>query len=259
MIKFLCGLLFFVSLSIAAEGDKVCSYLGDRQAYPSVLLDGVGVCFVYVETKPEYEGQLSKDPDGISAYSGLSSGKISIVYEFLYAGTEGRIENAFVLSAGSDSENMLFVIHSIEKPRSWDPVSDIYDVSVMVVRNGNLVRDEKLSRFFDMGGDFVDAQGRPTYIYPYKDRTSVETVVRSSLFKALRYSSSVEGTVREKSFFYGGEAEPSQHDRRKNYLIKDDKVTVDDSTGGWCRVTYAAKAIPITMWMQCKAITFSEE
>lgn len=150
------------------------------------------------------------------------------------------------------------MIHSIETPRSWDTVSDIYDVSAFRLQDGGLARDQKLSRFFGMGGDFADSQGVFTYKYPYKDKVSIDEAVRSPLFHAVYFSKAIDGVIKEKTFLYDGDSEPGLQNRKKMYLIKDDRVSVIDAMEGWCKVSYAGKAEPIIMWAQCKKINFSE-
>ena len=103
---------------------------------------------------------------------------------------------------------MLFVIHRMETPRSWDPVSDVYDVSVMRVEGDTLLMDQKRTRFFDLGGDTVDGQGRSMYIYPYKDKKSVEEAVGLPLLHNLMADRAIAGTIIEKTFLYGGGSEP---------------------------------------------------
>uniref|UniRef100_UPI00200C9B14 hypothetical protein n=1 Tax=Pseudomonas sp. MWU13-2100 TaxID=2935075 RepID=UPI00200C9B14 len=103
-----------------------------------------------------HEEKTSSDPDGVALYSVSKAEEPRLVYEFPYAWTKGKINDAFLLSEEGGHDKMLFVIHSIWTPRSWDPVSDVYDVSVIRLQDGALIRDQKLSRFFGMGGDLVD-------------------------------------------------------------------------------------------------------
>jgi hypothetical protein len=250
----LIGFLVFIFVRNAVGSESFCNKAGLGQAYPPKDISGGVVCFVYTRTDEQYDGDFSKSPDGISVFFFRKSEGAKLVYEFPYAGTRGKINDAFFIPVGKKYGEVLFVIHSIETPRSWDPVSDVYDVSVIRFQGEVPILDKRLSRFFDMGGDFVDAQGQPTYFYPYKDRTAVEAAVRSPLFDVVRTSSSVEGVVREKSFLYRGDSEPSF--KTGMYLIKGDKVKVEDSTGGRCKVTYAAKLKSITMWIDCKSIFF---
>ncbi len=200
---------------------------------------------------------MSRDPDEISLYSVISPEKPKLVHEFPYAGTEGAITDAFLLPVGERGEEMLFVIHRMETPRAWDPVSDIYDVSAIRLEGGNLLLDKKRTRFFDLGGDSVDEQGRSTYIYPYKDRKSVEEAVGSPLFHIIIAGKKITGTILEKTFLYEGGSEPIQQSPTKMYLIDGDRVLVTDSTAGWCKVSYQTKIKMITKWTQCKSISFS--
>ncbi|MEF9672782.1 hypothetical protein QNM99_12890 [Pseudomonas sp. PCH446] len=256
MIKLLSIVFFSSSIATALASNHTCSDIGLEQAYRPVEIEGITACFVYTETIPQYEGQLSRDPDGISIYSVSKVEEPKRVYEFLYAGTKGKINDVFSLPIEGAHKKLFFVLHSIKKPRPWETVSDIYEVSVIRLQDGALIHDQKLSRFFDWGGDFADAQGRPTYIYPYKDKEAVVEAVRSPLFRIAHLSTPVEGVIQEKSFLYNGDLEPSSRNKTKMYLIKGDRVTVKDVTAGWCKVLYAGKAKPITMWAQCKTINF---
>ena len=119
-----------------------------------------------------------------------------------------------------------------------------------------LIHDQTLSRFFNWGRDFANTQGRPTYLYPYKNKKAVEEVVRSPLFRVVHLSTPVEGVIRDKTFLYGSDSEPSMQSPKNRHLIKGDRVTVKDATPGWCKVLYAGKAKPITAWAQCKTINF---
>lgn len=236
-------------------GANQCSGIGLREAFSSIDVDRVNACLVYTKTDVQSEEQLSRESDGISIYSVVSSDTPRLVYEFPCAGTEGKVTDAFFLPVGG--EGMLFVIHRIEAPRSWDSVGDIYDVSVFRLEGDNLLLDKNFTRFFDLGGDSVDEQGRLTYIYPYKDKKSVEAVVGSPLFYSIIADKEITGTILEKTFLFDGGSEPIQQSKTKMYLIEGDRVLVTDSTAGWCKVSYEAKIKMITKWAQCKSINFS--
>ena len=256
MIKLI---IFFGYLlgSAAMASNEGCCATGLREAYSSMDVHGMKACFVYTKAGGQTEGQLSRDPDGISLYSVISSEKPKLVHEFPYAGTEGTITDTFLLPVGEGGEEMLFVIHRMETPRTWDPVSDIYDVSVIRLEGDDLLLDQKRTRFFDLGGDFVDEQGRSTYIYPYKDKRSVEEAVGSPLFHTIIADKKITGTILEKTFLYEGGSEPVQQSPTKMYLVDGDRVLVTDSTAGWCKVSYQAKVKIVDKWVQCKSISFS--
>lgn len=258
-VKEMIELIIFFSYlvgSTAIASNEGCSGIGLRDAYNSMDVHGVKACFVYTKADVETEGQLSRDPDEISLYSVISSENPKLVYEFPYAGTEGKITDAFFLPVDGRDEKLLFVIHRMETPRAWDPVSDIYDVSVIGLEGDTLHLDKKLTRFFDLGGDSIVEQGRSTYIYPYKDKESVEEAVRSPLFHSIIADKEITGTILEKTFLYDGGSEPVQQSPTKMYLIAGDRVLVTDSIAGWCKVIYQAKVKPITKWTQCKSINF---
>lgn len=251
MIKILFSILF-ISFTAAVAGEQRCDSVGTGEAYRSIAMQEVVVCFVYAKASDLEKGQLSASPSGMYIYSISKLGKLALVHELPYAGTKGKINDAFLYHV--DGVEALFVIHSIETPRSWDPVSDVYDVTVIKLQDGALAQDPKLSRFFGMGGDFVDSHGRLTYIYPYKDRAAIEQAIRSPEFQVAASTLPVKGVIKEKTFLYEGESEPAMQSNM--YLVSGDQVTVKDSLAGWCKVLYAAKAKPITKWMQCKMIFF---
>lgn len=68
-----------------------CSVIGLKEAFPPVMKEGVKLCFLYTETPPDYEGQKSKNPDGIAVYSVAAEATPTLVYEFPYAGTIGEL------------------------------------------------------------------------------------------------------------------------------------------------------------------------
>jgi hypothetical protein len=259
MIKVICvAVIFFGVLEVAIASGDECGGIGLLQAHKSTVLHGSSVCFVYSKTSSQDGLKLSRDPDEISLYAISESERPELLYEFPYAGTQGKINDVFFLAIEGAAEEMLFVIHSMQSPKSWDTKSDIYDVSVIRHQGGILIRDQKLSRFFDLGGDLVDTQGKSTYLYPYKDKKSVEGAVRSALFRAINSSTKIMGTVQEKTFLYAGDSEPALQDPKKAYLIKGDQVTLADSMAGWCKILYQGKAKLITRWAQCKSIVLAE-
>jgi hypothetical protein len=245
--------------SVAIAGDEGCGSIGLRNAYRAMDMQGVKACFVYTKAEVQIEEQLSRDPDGISFYSITPSESPKLVFDFPYAGTEGKISDAFVLPVSGVSEKMLFVLHRMETPRAWDAVSDIYDVSVVRLGKDSWFLDKNYTRFFDLGGDLVDEQGRLTYTYPYKDRSSIEGAVRSPLFYALVEGKEIMGTILEKAVLFDGGSEPLQQSSTEIFLNDGERVLVKDSTAGWCKVFYQVKAKTDVKWVQCKSIGFSAD
>jgi hypothetical protein len=243
--------------STAIAGNVECSGIGLREAYSSLDIHGAKACFVYTMASTENEEKHSRDPNGISLYSVTLSNNPKLVYEFPYAGTKGEIAEAFFLPVAGVDEKTLFLIHRMEAPRSWDSVSDIYNVSVLRWEGEALLLDQKRTRFFDLGGDTVDEQGRLTFAYPYKDKKSVEAAISSPLFYTIIANKRITGTILEKTFLHDGDSEPLPQNSSKMYLIKGDRVLVEDSMAGWCRVSYQAKVKIIKKWAQCKSINFS--
>jgi hypothetical protein len=238
-------------------GANKCSGIGLREAYSSMGLDRANACIVYTKTDFQIEGEISREPDGISIYSVKSSEKPKLVYEFPYLDIEGVITDAFFLPVGEVGEELLFVVHRMKIPKASDLVSDIYDVSVFRLEADTLSLDKRLTRFFHMGGDEADRQGRITYAYPYKDKKSVEKAAGSPLFRAMLAGNVANGSIVEKAFLYDGGLEPLLQYVPQTYLVKGDKVLVEDSWGGWCKVSYQTKIKMITKWTQCKSISFT--
>lgn len=148
------------------------------------------------------------------------------------------------------------MIQSMEALSSWDIVDDAYSVSVINFDGENFVVELRLSRFFDMGGDSMDDQGKIKYIYPYKNKASVENAIRSPMFKSVETSTPVSAIVRKRTALYGGDLEPATWDVSQRYASKNDRVTLEDSMAGWCKVSYTAEIAPIRMWLICDAISF---
>lgn len=238
-------------------GSNRCDGVGLREAYKFVDAHGVKACLVYTQEGAQTEGVSSRGPDRISLYSAMSPDDLKFVYAFPYGGTEGKILDAFFLPVGGRDEELLFVMYRIESPKLWKSVSDIYGVSVFRREGDALLLDEKLTLFFDFRADTVDKQGRSTYVYPYKVKSSVEKAVGSPLFHAVIAKNKIAGSILEKTFLYDGGSEPLLQSLPKAYLIKGDSVLVEDAKSGWCRVSYQTKVEMITKWVQCKSISFS--
>jgi hypothetical protein len=229
----------FISVTAGAKADA-CVELGLEQAFPPIANNAVVACFVFKPVEVLHKGQISRDPDGLAVYSVTTSNAPVLVYEFPYAGTEGSIEAAFYQSVGN--ETVMLVIHRFDPPRSWDVVSDLYDVSVMRLEGGGFVYDKKLSRFFGLGGDLVDNKRKKTYTFPYKSKVSVKRAINSDLFKAVAQSALIEGTIFEKTFLHEGDTEPRFARPANMYLVPGDIVEVIDTTGGWCKVSFSPES-----------------
>lgn len=247
--------VLLIYFETAVAGSETCDDTGLRIAYQALEIEGSLLCFLYTPNKVEgVRHDLSLDPDGISLYSIDASGQAGLVYQLAYAGTKGKIKGAFFSLVGNSK--LIFVIHSMEAPSSWDVVGDVYSVSVIGFDGEKLVVDLSLSRFFDLGGDSVNAQGEITHIYPYKDQVSVERAIRSPIFNSVKTSTPINAIVREKTALYGGDLEPATWQISHKYAFKNDRVTLEDSTAGWCKISYVASIEPSKMWLSCDAIYF---
>jgi hypothetical protein len=258
MIRFLLPVFLIFSFITVGATEIACKDVKLNQAFQAISMKGEVACFFYKKDSSQLENGFENDPYGVSVYSVRGAESSSFMYELPYAGTAGKINDVFRLFVNGSNDERIFVIHSFEAPGSWDVVGDVYNVSVIKHHNGALVHDTKLSRFFDLGGDVFDSNGRPIYIYPYKDRSSVEKAILTPIFQVINSSAVVEGVINQKTFLYAGDSEPSMHDSSKAYLIEGDRVTVTDSMAGWCKISYPVKEGPAFKWVQCGAITFKK-
>jgi hypothetical protein len=245
--------ILHMAFSTAVAESRTCEGIGMGQAYQTILMNETAVCFIYAESSEAEKGALSTPAYGMYIYYVSRVGRLTFAQELPYAGTKGRIHDVFLShAAGAEA---LFIIYSIEKPRSWDSISDIYGVSVLGFHGDTLIQDKKLSRFFGMSGDFSELQSGEYYSYPYKKRASIEEALRSPEFLLTASIIPVKGVVKAKAFLYGGDLEPTVKTRM--YLIGGDQVMVQDSTEGLCKISYAAKKKTITKWILCSMIDFS--
>lgn len=251
------SVLTFLCLITAANASELCGEVGVRIAYEPLMVEGALLCFLYTNNTPGPDSnKLSVEPDGISILSMAKGRKPKLVYDLPYAGTVGKINDAFVIATNGNQDKRLFVLHSAEAPSTWDAVGDVYDVSVIDVGKNEIVLDKTLSRFFDMGADIGDSKGRIKFYYPYKDRRSVEKAISSPIFRSVRTSTSVDGVVSGKTLIYGGDLEPANWEPSKKYLLKGSRVTVEDSMGGWCKVSLKKGAEQFRKWLLCDAVVF---
>lgn len=254
MTKCLLISVLMICFESATAGSAPCHSAGLRTAYKPLEIHGTAVCFFYTPNKLDKSGNKSYlDPDGISLYSITTSGQAELLYELAYAGTKSEIKDAFIGSVAGGER--LFVIHAMEAPSSWDIVGDVYSVSVINFDGEKFVVDLELSRFFDLGGDSMNAQGQIKYVYPYKEKASVENAIRSAIFKSVELSTPASAIVREKTALYGGDLEPATWEVSHRYASKSDRVTLEDSMAGWCKISYVAERMPTRMWLICDAIS----
>jgi hypothetical protein len=249
------GLIALALKAGASQND--CSALGLEQAFPAIGKEAVAVCFLYTKTPPDYEGQKSQNPDGIAVYSVAAAATPTNVYELPYAGTVSEINEVFVWE-GVGGEQLVFVLYSFVAPMPWDVIGDIYGVAVVRIEGKSAIEDAKLTRFFGFGGDLISSGGQVSYVYPYKDKAALQKVIRSELFRAVSVSEPARGKILERAALFGGEAEPDRHAPTKMYLIAGDRVSVVDSTEGWCKISYLA-AKKAVKWLDCKLIRFDAD
>lgn len=240
----------------APASENNCSKLGLKEAFSETTFKDSVVCYLFVKTTDNESDTsgLSVDPDGISIYSLVKGKEAERLVDLPYAGTNGKIVDAFTSSADEGGEPKLYIIHSFELPSSWEALSDIYNVTVLSAKGDNLVVDKKASRYFGMGADLTNANGH-IFQYPYKSKEGLQSALNSLLYKKIMLSATIKGRLIKKTPLYLGEFEPIFHEQTSLYKEKDSAVLIDDSTKGWCRTKNLKSQTTINVWLECSALS----
>lgn len=265
MKRFLLGLLFFSFASLSAgtsnfdsgiyavardlgfaEDDEHCDGVSVDRAFQPVKWGGTLVCFGYEKVRRDG----LHFPDVIALHTKSSFGPSAKVHYFSGVANSGTIQDVFLLSIAPAAEDRLFVIYRDPNPNRW--FSALYQVSVFQLKGEGLSRDESLSDFFGMGGDF--SHDGLVHVFPYRSRKEIESSVNSALFRLATSSSEVIGTVQDKTYLYEEIPSADWNSITSSYLIKGDKVSVIDALAGWCNVIYSAGARPIKAWVKCESM-----
>jgi len=174
-----------------------------------------------------------------------------------YLGGTGTVRAAFLADiSGPTSKRDLVVIHSIP-PRSdiEEPyVGDYYSVRVFSPGSKGLAENLPANEFFAEGADVAQqpVTDPPTRIfsYPFKTEAEVRAALSSPLYAAMRDRTLLPARVKAtKAPLYrsAGTTETSNQ-----YLVANDRVSVNEATGGWCHMAYTGNGgLVIQAWLDC--------
>ncbi|GEM_PF-1936781 len=174
-----------------------------------------------------------------------------------YLGGTGTVRGAFLADIGGTSTNRdLIVIHSIP-PRSdiEEPyVGDYYSVRVFSPGSKGLTENMRATEFFAEGADVAQqpVTDPPTRIfnYPYKTEAEVRAALSSPLYAAMRDRKLLHArvTARKAPLYRSA----GTTDTSNQYLVANDRVRVNEATGGWCHMAYTGNGgLVIQAWLDC--------
>lgn len=236
----------------AALASVSCEKAGARQAHPPLALGSGIVCFIFQPVTDDLGRTLDGEGPQIAVYFTELDKPPVMAGELPYLATTGRIKDAFVLDIDQDKRLDVVVIHSAEVRSETDVRGAFYSVLAFTHKqDGALNLNEQISRWFGSGGDTPQTSGTNGYVFPYKTRASIQAAAALPLFRLSSVSCPLPGTVNTKAPLYHS---PVPQDKTKMYLVKGDKVTIEDVTAGWCEATYNGGKKPLQMWLHCSAI-----
>ncbi|WP_321946977.1 hypothetical protein [Paraburkholderia sp. J10-1] len=245
-------MIFLMSGSIFAKSR--CSDIQGKQGFhPLILTNGI-VCFVQEPVLNSNTG-VPIGEDAISLYY-ISNGNAPVKAMgrgLLYDESPGKIVDSFPLATDQDN-NRIAVIHSVDVRQSLveeNSSGQFYSVSVFVIADNNLRRDERASDWFGADYSWISNNRRVTYVFPYQTKKDVRRAVDSSFASLMNGDKIISAKVKNKSYLFDL---PSIKDETKKYLIAGDKVTVDKATAGWCQISYNGGKKAVQMWLLCSAL-----
>lgn len=247
MTRFLALSLLLLATSTSASAS--CDTPRPGQAHAPLMLGDNTVSFIFQPVFDEQGRALDSEGPQIVVYFREKGKSAVLAGELPYLATTGRIEDAFVQDIDHDNQPDVIVIHSAEVRSQTDFQGPFYSVLAFTRANGSLTLNERVSRWFGSGGDTSQVPGGQPF--PYKTRASIQAASGTSLFDLSSSSHTLTGTIGSKAFLYNS---PVPQDKTRKYLVKGDKVTIEDATAGWCKVTYAGNKKPLQMWTHCSAI-----
>lgn len=254
MIKccFLWGALI-ASCSVYAK--NVCSDVyGDQVHAPLITKEGA-VCFIRRAIVDDKTGS-PVGLDGISLFY-IKSGGVPVEAKgrgLLYDDTPGEIVDAFLLRSGRDRRKKIYVIHYFDVRNSLvekNSSGKFYSVYVFESVGGVLRQDERATDWFGANYSWLSDGERVVYRFPYQYRKDVESVVNSPLALLMEGTDGVRAKVKRKAYLFN---ESRTSAKTNKYLIAGDRVMVERTTAGWCKIDYRGSKVPIKMWLICAAL-----
>lgn len=239
---------------------STCSDIRGQQSYPPLDITSGTICFVQ---EPVLDSKTRK-PIGIDAISlyYISNGGVPIKAEgrgLLYDDTPGKIADAFSSSIGHGRDEVIFVIHSMNVRNSLvEPNSSgkFYSVSVFDLVDKRLRRDERASEWFGEGYSWLSDGRNIIYTFPYQSKVNVLRGIESPFASLMGGKEKIPAVVVGKSYLFG---DSSIKNKTKKYLIKGDRVAVEDVSAGWCRINYSFGRVPLDMWLMCATLDVRDQ
>ncbi|MDN7997250.1 hypothetical protein QZN00_08875 [Burkholderia multivorans] len=245
--------LFLASGSLYAKAP--CAGFHGKQSYPPLSVGGGAICFIREPISDKNTG-MSIGLDGIALYY-IDNAGVSTKAEglgLLYDDTPGEIVDAFLLEAGRDGREKIFVIHAFEVRSSLaesDSSGKFYSVIVFDLSNNILRQNERFTDWFGAGYGWLSDGKNVIYRFPYQSRRDVLQAVRSPFASLMEGAGKVSAEVKYKSYLSDW---PSVRGKTKRYLTKGERVEVVQVSAGWCRVDYSGSQKSNNMWLMCSAL-----
>lgn len=235
--------------------ESTCSDIHGQQSYPPLTVTSGTICFVQ-EPVLDLKTRKPIGADAISLYY-ISNGGVPIKAEgrgLLYDDTPGKIVDAFSSSIDQGRNESIFVIHSMNVRSSLvEPNSSgkFYSVSVFDLADKKLHRDERASEWFGTDYSWLSDGRKIIYKFPYQSKADVLRGIDSPFASLMSSKEKISAVVNGKSYLFD---DSSIKNKTKKYLIKGDRVAVEDVSAGWCRVNYSSGKVPLDMWLMCAAL-----
>lgn len=241
------------SSTVLAE-DTGC---GDQQAAPALRAGKDTLCFRLDPLLDDAGKPVPGEEPQITIVQITPDKQERVIATLPYLGGTGTMRGAFLADiGGTTSKRDLIVIHSIP-PRSdiEEPyVGDYYSVRVFSPASKGLTENPRANEFFAEGADVAQqpVTDPPTrmFSYPYKTEADIRAALSSPLYAAMRDRTLLHARVKARKaplYRSAGTSETSNQ-----YLVADDRVSVNEATGGWCHMAYTGNGgLVIQAWLDC--------
>lgn len=206
-----------------------------------------------LEVSEQSSGEITEYQIGLNLYDCVSRTS-TLLDKLPFLASSGNVSSAFVLPVGIRNE--LVIIHESDVSNSATGVNyagKYYNV-LAYKKNGTQVNlDTHLTEFFGAGGDIKNDKNTTTYEFPYKNKSTIDFIVRTKDFKDLMNSKPLHKTIKSKAYIY---EDPIEATKTKKYLIKGDKIKLYKQQAGWCLSGYKnLKNIENKYWINCKKVS----
>lgn len=171
-----------------------------------------------------------------------------------YLGDAGKVENTFLADANNDGQDELFIIQSTEisSETGIAYASAYFTISIFDKKSDMEYSLNKiLSDLFGAGGDILPANSNNQldYAYPFKTQEDIKNTLASKNYASWLSKEPIETIVIDKTSIFNYS---SIADKTQKYLIRGDKVLVNEQSSGWLKIAYASsKNGTIYGWIPC--------